>query len=534
MNKTKLLICEPNPSDLILYEGLDSLKPEMDITITNCSGTQLLSYIKSELPDIVLTEIELPQISALEIVRQISDLHIPCRFILTCRTKSFEYVYSALKLHVEDYLLKPFSIEDLKVLLFHTNTMIRNNPFLNAEGEDILTGRYKFISVICANPSYTFQNTEEINAAYYTHFHEGIFCALFAKLDMPNNAEMLRVSSQTICNRLEYLIFNYFHRLCYDIVTEKRIDGILFLINFHPDSKKLIYENINSLFADTKQELTQFPGINITLCVGKEYNNITCPYELKNSALDTRWLRMSAGIDRIILQQSLTVDNDDARFMKLCPLILHSCQSLNIEAFSRYINEFFELPYTVLSARRARKFVRQIIDTLLQINDAAGHIVQNSNAFRNNLDLLLNTSTNFEQFQKAFCSNIIQLMQKISEYSDKKYDQAIYQAITYIIYHYSDTISLEFIAELVHLSPTYFSMLFKKETGTTFSVYIIRYRLERAKESLALPGSGNISEIAASVGYRDVRYFSRLFHKYTGYTPTDYRKIYLQTNEEKP
>lgn len=526
MQELKLLICEPNPEDLSIYTGLNSTSLGMDVSITNCSGSQLLAQIKAELPDIVLTEIDLPQISALDLISQLIPMGIHCHFILMSHKKSFDYVYSALKLKVEDYLVKPFTVDYLKEALRHIRDELYKEKVLNTNLEGIITQRYKFISTVCANPSYTFKNAEEINNVYCTHFCEGLFCALFAKLDAPDNADLLRSSSQSICMRLETLISNYFQQICYDVVLEKRIDGILFLINFHPDSKEIVYENINALFTSARQVVSLYPGINVTLCVGQEFDNIICPYELKNSALDTRWLRMSAGIDRIVLQQSLTVNENDTRFSELCALILYSCSSLNTEAFTAYINEFFELPYSVLSTRKSRKFVRKIIDTLLQINDASGHFIQNSNSFRDNLDLLLNTSADFKQFKETFCSNIIQLMQEIARHSDQKHSPQIYQSITYIIRHYKEHITLNSISEMVHLSPSYFSMLFKKETGISFSLYLIHYRMERAKELLSHDGTGNISEISNSVGYSDVRYFGKLFKRYTGSTPTEYRKLF--------
>lgn len=66
--------------------------------------------------------------------------------------------------------------------------------------------------------------------------------------------------------------------------------------------------------------------------------------------------------------------------------------------------------------------------------------------------------------------------------------------------------------------------LFKKHTGKTFNTFLIEYRMEKAKELLQKPGT-QIQSVAHDVGYSDVKYFNKLFKKYTSLTPTEYIKI---------
>ena len=84
-------------------------------------------------------------------------------------------------------------------------------------------------------------------------------------------------------------------------------------------------------------------------------------------------------------------------------------------------------------------------------------------------------------------------------------------------------ISLDSVAEMVNLNPTYFSALFKKELGVNFLDYLTDLRINAAKEYLTDPLKG-ASEIASLVGYDSAGYFTRAFKKRTGLTPTEYRK----------
>ena len=100
------------------------------------------------------------------------------------------------------------------------------------------------------------------------------------------------------------------------------------------------------------------------------------------------------------------------------------------------------------------------------------------------------------------------------------------EAQAYISDHYREDLSLQDVAEHVHLNPSYFSSLFKKKQGMGFSEYLVHYRLEAAKRLLADP-SMSIAAVGAAVGYSDAAYFSKLFTKTVGIRPKDFRKLSL-------
>jgi predicted TIM-barrel enzyme/AraC-like DNA-binding protein len=94
----------------------------------------------------------------------------------------------------------------------------------------------------------------------------------------------------------------------------------------------------------------------------------------------------------------------------------------------------------------------------------------------------------------------------------------------YIHAHYADaTIRLTDIARIAFLSSSYLSTKFKQETGVSFSAYLVRFRVEKAKE-LILTYNKPIKEIAEMVGYIDYAQFSKIFKKYTGQSPAEFRK----------
>lgn len=109
-------------------------------------------------------------------------------------------------------------------------------------------------------------------------------------------------------------------------------------------------------------------------------------------------------------------------------------------------------------------------------------------------------------------------------HSRESSSDAVRAAVEYINNNYmDDTLSLGATASSVNLSPTYFSALFKKETGKNFSDYLASVRIEKAK-SLLCCTSKRISEISDAVGYSDYRYFGQIFKRMTGKTPREFQQ----------
>jgi AraC-like DNA-binding protein/ligand-binding sensor protein len=98
----------------------------------------------------------------------------------------------------------------------------------------------------------------------------------------------------------------------------------------------------------------------------------------------------------------------------------------------------------------------------------------------------------------------------------------IRRARAYIAGHHGDPISLDDVARTLHVSTFYFCKMFKKATGLTFTEYLSRTRVERAKTLLLNPHL-RVSEIAYSVGFQSLTHFNRRFHELTGESPTHFR-----------
>ena len=95
-------------------------------------------------------------------------------------------------------------------------------------------------------------------------------------------------------------------------------------------------------------------------------------------------------------------------------------------------------------------------------------------------------------------------------------------AVAYVATHFDGPIALEHAASLCRLSPTQFCRVFRQEHGVSFGQHLVRYRLEQARERLAYPDA-LVKEVAYSVGFNDLSYFTRAFRRQLGVCPSEYQ-----------
>lgn len=110
----------------------------------------------------------------------------------------------------------------------------------------------------------------------------------------------------------------------------------------------------------------------------------------------------------------------------------------------------------------------------------------------------------------------------LEHHNDYLSNDIIENVKTYLKFHYRNDITLDLLSTLFYVNPTYLSHLFRKKTGEKLIDYLNQVRVEKAKELLLDP-SKKMYQIARAVGYDNVKYFFRVFRKWTGQTPNQYR-----------
>jgi two-component system response regulator YesN len=130
----------------------------------------------------------------------------------------------------------------------------------------------------------------------------------------------------------------------------------------------------------------------------------------------------------------------------------------------------------------------------------------------------IETLSELEQWFVAFLNESIAAVGEIHRGPQKR---EVMEAVKYIEKNLSQRISLEEVSDYLHLSPSYFSRLFKKETGEGFVEFVTRQKVGKAKE-LLVQTDKTVDEISYSLGYENKSYFLKIFKQYTGATPSEY------------
>jgi len=120
------------------------------------------------------------------------------------------------------------------------------------------------------------------------------------------------------------------------------------------------------------------------------------------------------------------------------------------------------------------------------------------------------------------------VLQEVKLENEWKKSWMVEKAKEYIQAHFHEDLKASEVANEMHITPNYFSMIFKKEMGKSFNEYLNDLKIEKAKH-LLINTSDRVFEIAKEVGYKEYKYFVQVFRKKTGMTPTDFRD-YIGSN----
>ncbi|AOY76437.1 response regulator transcription factor [Clostridium formicaceticum] len=130
----------------------------------------------------------------------------------------------------------------------------------------------------------------------------------------------------------------------------------------------------------------------------------------------------------------------------------------------------------------------------------------------------------FPQMKIKFLSYIESMLHLVEKYELHQKESIIHRTCTYILGHVEEELHLNQIAEEVHVSKDYLGKIFKQKIGYKFNDYVTKIKMEHGKYLLNT-SSYKVYEVSEKLGYQNPDYFCRLFKEYTGYTPTQYRKI---------
>lgn len=535
--KIKVVIADDEQMVCVVEENLIAWD-ELNLELSGIAhdGAQLLALILEKKPDIVITDICMPELSGLELIKQVRQQELSVKFIIISGYKQFEFAHDALKYRVDDYLLKPINGQELNDALLKLRMEILNEraePGANIRDkveslQDKETIRRIFLNQLVHNQNGLNLDASEIERNYGVNFREGLFQAVVTKIDgiadMPEKSEGLVSLSSKIVR-----VFNkIFEPHCYEILSAFEDAKILMAINYPESAARQVSDGIDEYFLYAKNIADLFEGVSLTVGTGNQYPEMGLIRQSFIEAETAVYQRIILGTNRVIQQTNLTKPAqhpDDKALKELRERLGREFEALNASAITETLNELFQAFLENCDVSALTAFLYELTDDFFLLHKSLGNEIPNRDYIQNRILRGIDNATSLPLLQQHVDKELTELTNRILEEKVAQSKKPIREAIRFIEANYNKPISLGDVAEAVWLNPVYFSNLFKKETGENYIDYVHKYRINIAKEKLRTTNN-TINQICYAVGYDDPNYFVKLFKKYVGLTPSEFRKIY--------
>lgn len=495
------------------------------------NGQELLQNIQEHRPAIVITDISMPVMDGIELIRQTRYLNIPCRFIIVSGYKQFEYAHNALKYSVDDYILKPISETELNQALRKILEELRQPPASEGKYAPAVRTDHPGKSFFLKRVIWEIQDSsaalEQVTEEYGIDFKPGLFRILCIKLDFVNQSADNPDHIGSLNKKLISMFHENLESLCCQTLSCVEDGIICFGVNYPVMAGSQFHACVTELYQGAYNLLDFFAGLKITIGIGAAYSEISSFSRSYKDAMDALHYRILAGCGQILFCEKTSLVPHMPREEK--EAFLHqfkkSIESVQFTDFMAALNQLFFRPKHLFPLFDVISMMQDICQMLIHMDISPEKGEPSLDYLSTQIHYAIENALSLDALKAAVAEPVSYIFENIHKAVQAQNARPVRTVLKYIEEHYADSIRLEDAALLVSLSPAYLSNVFKKETGENFVDYLNSYRIEHAKTKLK-DSNLSVNEIAYSVGFQDARYFSKLFKKYVGITPKDYRKIY--------
>ncbi|MFS0752605.1 response regulator [Oceanobacillus sp. 1P07AA] len=514
MSSYRILIVDDEP---IIRLGLQQTIPwgkyQIEKVETACDGLDAIRKIE-ELGgiDLVLSDVRMPNMDGLQLASYLHKNQPQTKTMLISGYDEFAYAKKAIQSGVKDYLLKPVDINELESKV---NSLIYE---LEAEQNVKNEIRQKEIKNIIYQQIYHFpQETVNLNRYPDNRIYPFIssvkeYEKQTGKLSEQDLACFNQQWKGTIEQTTEKLGFDavsiFVHRnqllTCLIEPIDSEINPIQVAeIITHTHSNSFIWSDSVIKVMDLKDKYNQLKTVYDYLPLTRERDVIFSnyqmdrpdsqiyPFEVEKELIDTLFHRKPIQHNQVENWISALFDH-----FRSHSFLLQEVQDACSHMLSGIIKEY-EVLLGEISVKLDCHFFKE-------------------------LDLILFNS--YSSLQHLFEQDVELIMKKLAYHKVEKADWLISQAEGYIKEYFRTTIKVQEVADVVNVSSNYFSTLFKQKTGENFNEYVNKLRVDEAK-SLLINTPFKVSEISKQVGFQEYKYFVSVFKKFSGLTPTNYRKL---------
>jgi len=500
----KIVVVEDEPKTRSGIVKIIEKYTEHTVIAQECDGQSGYEKIVSLQPDVIITDINMPQMDGLTMINQCRVAGVTAAAIVLTGYSEFEYAQKAIQLEVVEYLLKPLNVEDIIEVLDIVSKKISQSRSAAVTAEQLL---FTILTCDACNIEKSLRQFDD-KIKHQSDQNISLFLIQSESISEETTNQMLvvlREKLNAVC-MTEFYIFK--------LPFEKKI-LVMILDGQNEEYIKAIFKmQVMRELDQTGEYLVSFSTIKNIVMLKQTINKMqeyfaytfVCP---KGCIID---------INVINALKFEKTEYPDYLENSICRDIRNGNKEnikKNAKKFEMAIINSKDEPaniknYTV-------RFVMNILDT-------ASDLLK-SKDIESLYHYLLNDMMNSNR-KEAFLNNYWKMIHIIADDKEDKLTEngMILNVIEFIRQNYDKEISLSDAADLVGITPEYLSKLFSKEMGINYSTFLGEFRISVAKKLLA-SGKYKICEVAVMVGYKDTKYFNKVFRSIMGVSPSDYRKV---------
>ena len=498
------------------------------------NGEDAMEKIEMLEPDVVLTDIRMPYMDGLQLAEKVRQRYPSMKVVIFSGYDDFEYAQRAIKLNVSEYILKPVNVEELTSIL----KRIKENLDLEIEEKRNLSRlREKY------RKSLPIIREQFFNELVHKNLKKDLAEQKLREYDIPilgARKWMLAAIDVEEGDVVESLSLHSEEELIpisvMQIVREK-LEGYCRFALFQSASEAdmvvitaLDEDNsitgLTDVLGDICKETKRILKVPVTIGIGHSCEDISGIPKAYQSAVDALGYKAIAGNgSTIYINDMEPVGSGKLEFDSLTEGELISAIKFGpkekIESSVKNIME--KMKTAKVHFRQQQIYMIGIFNSIIQMMQQYDLALEDIMGEELESMVLFDKLKKIEEFGQWLLRIAGKLNHLINQERDMTTRQVIQEAKQYILDNYQNPdLSVEMICRHLHMSPAYFSTVFKKETGQAYIAYLTDVRLNKAVELLNKTDDKTYI-IASKVGYQEQNYFSYVFKKKFGVSPTRYR-----------
>ena len=475
------------------------------------NGVDALEKVNNLQPDIVMTDIRMPFMDGLELGEKIQELMPSTKIVIFSGCDDFEYAQKAIRINVSEYVLKPINSENLIEILKKLKCKLdeeydekRNIEVLQKYYvESIPVMREQFLTAAIEGKIDNINIEEQLNRLGI-NFNFKFFTVGVINLDFNSNNAIFKDNYSLLPISAQKILQDIIKNIC-DFTSFLYLDNVIVIGNLKKEEElKYFINGLNEVCRSFKKIVdgTMVIGLGrIYECFSK----INLSYKDAKSALEYKAI---LGTEKVIYIDD--VEPDTSRSLDFNENLERKFVDAIKVGSSTDINSVLEELFNIKS-----KGVLPINEYRIYGIEVLTSLIKTIKSYN------LNSIVEIKEWFKDRANKANEAIKNERINSSKI---LVDKAKKYIKENYSDDeLSVDKMCLALHLSPAYFSTIFKKETGVSFINYLTDIRMEEAIRLLNTTDS-KTSIIGQAVGYLEPNYFSYVFKKKFGVSPTRYRK----------